>query len=128
MPPTLRPSPSSISMTLRRQYVLPAPGRPVIPILSASPMPPTRRQKYASRYKRVFIVFAARSHSGREDRRTDGRERLGPTWAAAAGLLGSVTDFAREPAPLGGGLCGPSGWASRSGGQSDLASGQRRTG
>src|SRR3989441_12867199 len=27
-------------------------------------MPPTRRQKYASRYKRVFIVFAARSHSG----------------------------------------------------------------
>src|SRR2546427_12129563 len=51
-------------MSLRRQYVLPAPGRPVIPILSASPMPPTRRQKYASRYKRVFIVFEARSHSG----------------------------------------------------------------
>jgi len=46
-------------MTLRRQYVLPAPGRPVIPILSASPMPPTRRQKYALRYKRVFISVAS---------------------------------------------------------------------
>jgi len=38
---------------------LPAPGRPVIPILSASPMPPTRRQKYALRYKRVFISVAS---------------------------------------------------------------------
>src|SRR5947208_14585775 len=56
MPPTLRPSPSSISMTFRRQYVLPAPGRPVIPILSASPMPPTRRHKYALLYKNTLRI------------------------------------------------------------------------
>src|SRR5207245_144292 len=42
-------------------------------------MPPTRRQKYASRYKRVFIVFAARRHSGPR----------GPAngWSRAARLL-----------------------------------------
>src|SRR5439155_20682 len=63
MPPTLRPSPSSISMTFRRQYVLPAPGRPVIPILSASPMPPTRRHKYALLYKNTLrIRRLARPH------------------------------------------------------------------
>src|SRR3989440_4317110 len=56
MPPTLRPSPSSISMTFRRQYVLPAPGRPVMPILSASPMPPTRRHKYALLYKTTLRI------------------------------------------------------------------------
>src|SRR5256885_1123714 len=56
MPPTLRPSPSSISMTFRRQYVLPAPGRPVMPILSASPMPPTRRHKYALLYKNTLRI------------------------------------------------------------------------
>src|SRR6267378_995299 len=56
MPPTLSPSPSSISMTLRRQYVLPAPGRPVMPILSASPMPLTRRHKYALLYKNTLRI------------------------------------------------------------------------
>src|SRR5207237_5464216 len=56
MPPTLRPSPSSISMTFRRQYVLPAPGLPVIQILCASPMPPTSRHKYALLYKNTLRI------------------------------------------------------------------------
>src|SRR3989442_749378 len=56
MPPTLRPSPSSISMTLRRQYVFPAPGRPAIPILTDSPMPLTRRHKYALLYKNTLRI------------------------------------------------------------------------
>src|SRR5438034_3795394 len=65
MPPTLRPSPSSISMTFRRQYVLPAPGRPVMPILSASPMPPTRRHKYALLYKNTLRIRRPRIGAAR---------------------------------------------------------------
>src|SRR5438132_13378729 len=73
MPPTLRPSPSSISMTFRRQYVLPAPGRPVMPILSASPMPPTRRHKYALLYKNTLRI--RRPKSAPLDRPTASGER-----------------------------------------------------
>src|SRR5688572_1443904 len=55
MPPTLRPSPSSISITLRRQYVLPAPGRPVIPIFSAAPMPRTDPINMHRAIKTLFV-------------------------------------------------------------------------
>src|SRR3990170_4498448 len=66
IPPTLRPSASSISMTLSRQYVLPAPGRPVIPIFSASPIPPTRFvPQCPPRYKRPQPSEALTTHGSR---------------------------------------------------------------
>src|SRR5205809_701278 len=93
MPPTLRPSPSSISMTFRRQYVLPAPGRPVMPILSASPMPPTRRHKYALLYKNTLRIR---------------RPRIGAA-RPAHGLRGSGLSPARGPRDEGTSLsCGGS--------------------
>src|SRR5207249_5093764 len=81
MPPTLRPSPSSISMTFRRQYVLPAPGRPVMPILSASPMPPTRRHKYALLYKNTLRI--RRPESAPLDRPTASGGAASPQLAPA---------------------------------------------
>src|SRR5438876_114713 len=81
MPPTLSPSPSSISMTFRRQYVLPAPGRPVMPILSASPMPPTRRHKYALLYKNTLRI--RRPESAPLDRPTASGRAASPQLAPA---------------------------------------------